>query len=44
VKNSRDPQLDRAVDLLKGILLYAELSPEKSNAAKDKMAAMDSAK
>src|SRR5262249_5346260 len=44
VKNSRDPQLDRAVDLLKGILLYAELTPEKSNVTKDRMAAMEPAK
>jgi carboxyl-terminal processing protease len=44
VKNSHDPQLDRAVDLLKGILLYAELTPEKLNVAKDKMAAMEPAK
>ncbi len=29
VKNSRDPQLDRATDLLKGILLFAELRPMK---------------
>src|SRR4029077_4021328 len=39
VKKARDPQLDRAVDLLKGILLFADLAPEKSGAAKDKMAA-----
>jgi len=44
VKNSRDPQLDRAVDLLKGILLFAELTPEKPEKAKDKMAAMEPAK
>lgn len=29
VLNSRDPQLDRATDLLKGILLFTELQPEK---------------
>lgn len=29
VKNARDPQLDRATDLLKGILLFSELKPEK---------------
>jgi carboxyl-terminal processing protease len=40
IKNAHDPQLDRAVDLLKGILLYADLAPEKSGAAKEKMAAM----
>jgi carboxyl-terminal processing protease len=27
VKNARDPQLDRAMDLLKGILLFAERAP-----------------
>ena len=30
VENSRDDQLDRAEDLLKGILLYSELSSRKS--------------
>jgi carboxyl-terminal processing protease len=37
VRTSRDPQLDRATDLLKGILLFSELRPEKS--ANSKMAA-----
>lgn len=30
VLKSRDPQLDRATDLLKGILLFAELQPSRS--------------
>ena len=30
VANSRDPQLDRATDLLKGILLFTERNPAKS--------------
>jgi carboxyl-terminal processing protease len=30
VRNSRDPQLDRATDLLKGILLFSDLNPQKS--------------
>jgi carboxyl-terminal processing protease len=34
VKNSRDNQLDRADDLLKGILLYSELSQPEKVAAK----------
>jgi carboxyl-terminal processing protease len=38
VKNARDPQLDRATDLLKGILLFAERTPDK-NAPASKMAA-----
>jgi carboxyl-terminal processing protease len=38
VKNARDPQLDRATDLLKGILLFAERAPEK-NSPSSKMAA-----
>jgi carboxyl-terminal processing protease len=38
VKNARDPQLDRATDLLKGILLFAERAPEK-NSPTSKMAA-----
>ena len=31
VKNAHDPQLDRATDLLKGILLFAERAPEKKS-------------
>ncbi|HHY84571.1 MAG TPA: S41 family peptidase [Verrucomicrobia bacterium] len=38
VRNVRDPQLERAIDLLKGILLYAELSPERG-AGERRMAA-----
>jgi carboxyl-terminal processing protease len=34
VKNARDPQLDRATDLLKGILLFSELRPEKITPSK----------
>ena len=34
VLNARDPQLDRATDLLKGILLFSELKPEKSSESK----------
>jgi carboxyl-terminal processing protease len=34
VENSRDVQLDRAEDLLKGILLYSELSKPEKVAAK----------
>lgn len=30
VRNAHDPQLDRATDLLKGILLFTELSPDKT--------------
>jgi carboxyl-terminal processing protease len=37
VKNARDPQLDRATDLLKGILLFAERAPDK-NSPPSKMA------
>jgi len=37
VANSRDPQLDRATDLLKGILLFTERVPEKNG----KMAALE---
>jgi carboxyl-terminal processing protease len=44
VQNARDPQLDRATDLLKGILLFTEMSPTKSG-KDDKMTAMqDNAK
>jgi hypothetical protein len=34
IQNSRDIQLDRAEDLLKGILLYGELSKPEKVAAK----------
>jgi carboxyl-terminal processing protease len=34
VLNARDPQLDRATDLLKGILLFSELKPGKSSESK----------
>ncbi len=34
VANSHDPQLDRATDLLKGILLFSELKPEKVSGGK----------
>jgi carboxyl-terminal processing protease len=40
VINSHDPQLDRATDLLKGILLFTELAPEKTGSRDGKMAAM----
>jgi carboxyl-terminal processing protease len=41
VLSSHDPQLDRAMDLLKGIMLYTQRAPlpEKSLAKNDKMAA-----
>jgi len=39
VQNARDPQLDRASDLLKGILLFTERSPEKPVKPDGKMAA-----
>ena len=41
VLNSRDPQLDRAMDLLKGITLFTQRAPapEKRVAKSDKMAA-----
>jgi carboxyl-terminal processing protease len=46
VKNAGDPQLDRAEDLLKGILLFTERNPtpERRVAKSDKIAAVDSAK
>ncbi|HYG23008.1 MAG TPA: S41 family peptidase [Verrucomicrobiae bacterium] len=34
VLNARDPQLDRAMDLLKGILLFGELRPQKTGPSK----------
>jgi carboxyl-terminal processing protease len=40
VENSRDPQLDRATDLLQGILLFAKRAPERTGAPAGKMAAM----
>ena len=40
VRNAHDPQLDRATDLLKGILLFAERAPERSGAPAGKMAAI----
>jgi carboxyl-terminal processing protease len=40
LQNMRDVQLDRANDLLKGILLFSERSPEKLNPPKGKMAAV----
>lgn len=39
VRNVRDAQLDRANDLLKGILLFTERSPDRLNPSKSKMAA-----
>jgi carboxyl-terminal processing protease len=41
VANSRDPQLDRAMDLLKGIMLFSQRAPapEKNLARNQKMAA-----
>ncbi|MBC8095561.1 MAG: carboxyl-terminal protease, partial [Akkermansiaceae bacterium] len=42
IKNSHDPQLDRATDLLKGILLFTELKPEKDSDGK--MAAIKAAR
>jgi carboxyl-terminal processing protease len=40
VMNERDLQLDRATDLLKGILLFTERSPGRSGGSEGKMAAM----
>jgi carboxyl-terminal processing protease len=40
VQNSRDPQMDRATDLLKGILLFTERVPNKTTG---KMAALEPA-
>jgi carboxyl-terminal processing protease len=34
VQNSRDPQLDRATDLLKGILLFSQIHPEEKSDSK----------
>jgi hypothetical protein len=41
VKNARDPQLDRAMDLLRGIALLSERSPLPENriAKREKLAA-----
>jgi carboxyl-terminal processing protease len=45
VQKAHDPQLDRATDLLKGILLYAQIAPERTGATSPKMAAaVESAK
>jgi carboxyl-terminal processing protease len=33
VKNARDPQIDRAVDLLKGITLFSQRNPAPSKVA-----------
>jgi carboxyl-terminal processing protease len=44
VRNSRDPQLDRANDLLKGILLFAQRAPEKLQPADRKMAMREQAR
>jgi carboxyl-terminal processing protease len=40
IKNAHDPQLDRATDLLKGILLFAQRAPERMEVPEGKMAAM----
>jgi carboxyl-terminal processing protease len=40
VENARDPQLDRARDLLRGILLYSELYSNHGNSKNDRMAAL----
>lgn len=40
VRNARDPQLERAVDVLKGVMLFAERSPDSSTKSRsNKMAA-----
>jgi len=39
VQKTRDPQLDRATDLLKGILLFAQMAPERTGTTSPKMAA-----
>jgi hypothetical protein len=39
LQNLRDAQLDRATDLLKGILLFSDRSPEKVSRPNGKMAA-----
>ena len=45
VANARDPQLDRAMDVLKGMMLYSERAPvpDKKGAKGDKLAAADGA-
>src|SRR5204863_4029421 len=45
VANARDPQLDRAVDVLKGLMLYAQRAPatDKKPAKGDKLAAAGTA-
>ena len=43
VQNSHDPQLDRANDLLKGIMLFSDLAPAKEFSS-DKMAAAHDSK
>jgi carboxyl-terminal processing protease len=40
IRNTRDPQLERASDLLKGILLYTQRAPERMTEPGRKMAAM----
>lgn len=40
IRNARDPQLERATDLLKGILLYAQRAPGRMELPEGKMAAM----
>ncbi|HET7623867.1 MAG TPA: S41 family peptidase [Verrucomicrobiae bacterium] len=41
VENARDPQLDRARDLLRGILLYSEMDSNHGNSRNDRMAALE---
>ncbi len=38
VRNARDPQLERALDVLKGIMVFTERAPEPSRARTGKMA------
>lgn len=38
IRNARDPQLERAVDVLKGILVFAERNPPTDQAKSDKIA------
>jgi carboxyl-terminal processing protease len=40
VKNAHDPQLERATDLLRGILLFTERAPERTRGRDAKMAAV----
>ena len=40
VRTAHDPQLDRATDLLKGILLFAERAPERFGGTEGKIAAL----